>query len=152
MKRSSLLFLTVILALCAWFASDAQWGRPLFTRLFSGELSALGESSLSFMEDLRFKDFEKAASYHHPEDREKVDIPRLIERLFKIKPEFLDIMDYRILDSALDSSGTRARVKVKAKVHVLNRDDIREPEFILYYHKDPDGNWYMELESSLRGP
>ena len=152
MKRSSLLFLLVVLGLAAWFAGDAQWGRPLFKNLFSGELSSLDESSLSFMEDLRFKDFEKAASYHHPDDREKVDIPKLIERLFRIKPEFLDIMDYQVLDSALDSSGTRARIKMKAKVHVLNRDDIREPEFLLYYHRDDAGNWYMELESSLRGP
>ncbi len=33
-------------------------------------------------------------------------------------------------------------------MHVLNTDEIRNPEAILYYHKK-DGNWYMELESSL---
>ncbi len=152
MKRSSLLFIVIILGLTAWFAHDGQWGRSLFPNLFSGELADLGERSLSFMEDIRFKDFQKAASYHHPEDREKVDIPKLIERLFKIKPEFLDIMDYQVLTSSLDSSKTRARVKLKAKVNLLNSDKIREPEFILYYHKRSDGNWYMELESSLRGP
>lgn len=152
MKRSSLLFLMIILGLLAWFAHDGRWGRSLFSDLFSGELADLEKRSLAFMEDIRFKDFEKAASYHHPEDREKADIPKLIERLFKIKPELLDLMDYQVLSSSLDSSKSRARVKLKAKVNLLNSDKIREPEFILYYHKNKGGNWYMELASSLHGP
>ena len=152
MKRSTLLLALVLLGIFLFLARDARLGGDLFSGLFSGELTELSKRSLSFMEDLRFKDFEKAASYHRPEDRERADIPRLIERLFKIKPEFLDIMDYQVLDSSLDSSGRRARVKLKAKVHLLNSDEIREPEFILYYHKDDAGQWYMELESSLHGP
>jgi hypothetical protein len=101
------------------------------------------------MEDIKFKDFNKAASYHSPEDQEEVDIPKLMERLFKIKPELLDVMEYSILDSTLDSTGTRGRVKMKAKVNVLNSGKIKNPEFILYYKKEGD-EWFMELESSLR--
>jgi hypothetical protein len=33
---------------------------------------------------------------------------------------------------------------------VLNANDIREPEIMLYWFKDPTEGWVMELESSLR--
>ena len=99
--------------------------------------------------DTQFKDFVKAATYHTPEDQEQVDIPHLIERLFKIKPEFLDIMKYEITDVDIDKSGTRARVKTHSIVKVLNTDKIEEPDIIFYWHKQ-DGQWYMQLESSLQ--
>jgi len=103
-----------------------------------------------FLEDIQFKDFEKAASYHSREDRKTVNIPNLIERMFGIKPEFLDIMRYEIVKVQLDSSGKRARVKTKTTVKLLNTKEIREPEIMLYFFKDPAEGWVMELESSLR--
>ena len=149
MKKSTLAFVLVLLLLGAYFSYDSNWGRSLWTGLVSKDRQVLNDRALSFMEDIRFKDFEKAASYHHPEDQEKADIPRLIERLFKIKPELLDIMEYHILETALDSTGKRARVKISSKVHLLNSDEIKQPEMILYFH-NRDEKWYMELESSLR--
>ena len=56
---------------------------------------------------MQFKDFGKAATYHSEEDQESVDIPKLLERLFKIKPEFLDIMKYEITDVDIDKNGIR---------------------------------------------
>lgn len=149
MKKSSLAFVVVLLALGAFFAYDAQIGPSFFKQLFSGDKGLVDQISLAFMEDIRFKDFDKAASYHHPEDQTKVDIPKLIERMFKIKPEMLDIAEYDIMETSLDTSGNRARVKLKAKVHILNAKETKNPEIILYYHKK-EGKWYMELESSLR--
>jgi hypothetical protein len=149
MKKSTVAFIVVLLALGAFFAMDARKeGFSLF-RLFSEDKKTIERMTLSFMEDIQFKDFDRAASYHHPDDRQKHDIPKLIERLFQIKPELLDIMEYKILESDLDSSGNRGRVKVKTKVHRLNTDDFRDAELMFYYHKK-DGNWHMELESSLR--
>ena len=149
MKKSTVAFVLIILALGAYFAYDAQWGRSFFLGLFSEEKKIVNELSLSFMEDIKFKDFEKAATYHSPEDQKEINIPRLIEKIFKIKPELLDIMDFRILETSLDSSRKRGRVKVKAKVHTLNSDKIEHPEMILYFH-NKNGKWYMELESSLK--
>ncbi len=149
MKKSTIAFILVILLLAGYFAFNAEWGRTILTGFFSEDLKIIREKSLSFMEDIRFKDFDKAASYHHPDDRERADIPKMIERLFKIKPELLDIMEYEILDATLDSSKERGRVKVKSKVGLLNADKIKTPEMILYYHKK-DEKWYMELESSLK--
>jgi len=149
MKKSTVAFVLVVLAVGGYILYDSQWGRSLLMGIFSEDLARIEEISLAFMEDIEFKDFNKAASYHSPEDQEEVDIPKLMERLFKIKPEFLDVMEYTILDSTLDSTGTRGRVKMKAKVNVLNSGKIKNPEFILYYKKEGEA-WFMELESSLR--
>jgi len=149
MKKSTVAFVLVALAVGGYILYDSQWGRSVLMGIFSEDLARIEEISLAFMEDIEFKDFNKAASYHSPEDQEKVDIPKLMERLFKIKPEFLDVMEYTILDSTLDSTGTRGRVKMKAKVNVLNSGKIKNPEFILYYKKEGEA-WFMELESSLR--
>jgi hypothetical protein len=149
MKKSTVAFVLAALAVGGYILYDSQWGRSVLMGIFSEDLARIEEISLAFMEDIEFKDFNKAASYHSPEDQEEVDIPKLMERLFKIKPEFLDVMEYTILDSTLDSTGTRGRVKMKAKVNVLNSGKIKNPEFILYYKKEGEA-WFMELESSLR--
>ena len=149
MKKSTVAFVMVALVVGGYIFYDSQWGRSVLMGFFSEDLARIEEISLAFMEDIKFKDFNKAASYHSPEDQEEVDIPKLMEQLFKIKPELLDVMEYTILDSTLDSTGTRGRVKMKAKVNVLNSGKIKNPEFILYYKKEGD-KWFMELESSLR--
>lgn len=149
MKKTNLAFLLVLLLVGGYFLAASEQGRTLLRDLFSGDRGVIDRISLSFMEDIKFKDFKKAASYHHPEDREKADIPKRIERLFKIKPELLDIIEYRILETTLDTSGGRGRVKLSAKVNLLNQDRIEQPEMILYYYKR-DGEWYMELDSSLQ--
>jgi hypothetical protein len=150
MSKSTVALILVILGVGAYIFYDSQWGRSIYLGLFSEDLQLIEAISMSFMEDVQFKDFDKAVSYHSPEDREKIDIPRLMRKLFMIKPELIDVMDYSVLESSLDSTGTRGRVKVKAKVNVLNSDKIKHPEVILYFHKKGD-QWYMELESSLRG-
>ena len=106
--------------------------------------------TLNFLEDLRFKDFEKAATYHSPSDQEKVDIPQLIEDVFYIKPEFLDIMRYEITKVELDSTGTRGRVTTHTVAKALNADEIKDLDIIFYWSQDAKGQWYMRLESSLR--
>lgn len=121
-------------------------GMPL-----GGERAVLRETVRSFLEDIQFKDFGRAASYHAPDKRDTVDIPFLLERLFLQKPESLDIMDYEIVFAKVDSTGKRARVKSRVKVKNLAKGDIRDQEFILFFHRDsPSAPWHMELESSLR--
>jgi len=109
----------------------------------------LEEMSLKFLEDLRFKDFQHAASYHSTEDRKKVNIPQKIEQWFMVKPEQLDIMRYEVMRTDVDSTGLRGRVKVKTVIKILNTSEIKEPEMMLYWFKDPTEGWIMELESSL---
>jgi hypothetical protein len=116
-----------------------------------GERALLRNVAMRFIEDIQFKDFDNASSYHAPDRQESVDIPYLIERLFAVKPEALDIMDYEIVFAKVDSTQLRARVKTRIKVKELVRDRIREQELILYFYRDSlDAPWYMKLESSLR--
>ncbi len=116
-----------------------------------GDRALVRKLATSFWEDVRFKDFKQAASYHLAEVRDTVDIPFLLERLFLQKPELLDILGYEILDSELDSTGNRARVKTTLKVKDLVKEELRDQEVVLYFHrKSASEPWYMELESSLR--
>ncbi len=116
-----------------------------------GDRGALRRIALSFLEDIQFKDFVSAASYHAPDIRDSVDIPFLIQRLFTVRPEALDIMDYDVVFAEIDSGGLRARVKLRVKVKLLMNALIEEQELILYFERDSvDDPWYMKLEDSLR--
>lgn len=116
-----------------------------------GDRGKLRRIALDFMEDIKFKDFVNAASYHAPELIETVDIPFLIQRLFAVKPEALDFMDYEVVFAEIDSSGLRARVKLRVKAKLLLDGRIEERELILYFHRDTTSDpWYMRLEDSLR--
>ncbi len=116
-----------------------------------GDRGALRRLALSFLEDIQFKDFVSAASYHAPDIRDSVDIPFLIQRLFTVRPEALDIMDYDVAFAEIDSGGLRARVKLRVKVNLLMNARIQEQEVILYFERDSvDDPWYMKLEDSLR--
>lgn len=149
MKKSTIIFIAVILVIGGYLAYEWQKSDNIFSSFMSPDLGEVQTMTLSFLEDIKFKDFKTAASYHSLKDQKKVNIPVLIERKFKIKPEFLDIMEYKVLEKSLDSTGKRARVKVMTTINVLNTGKIKKPELIFYFHKR-SGKWYMELESSLK--
>jgi len=116
-----------------------------------GDQGALRRLALDFLEDIQFKDFESAARYHAPDLIETVDIPFLIQRLFAVRPEALDFMDYEVVFADIDSSDLRARVKVRVKAKLLLDERIEERELILYFDRDSAASpWYMKLEDSLR--
>ncbi len=103
---------------------------------FNSDIGIVRETSKTFMEDLQFKDFRSSSLYHHKLEKDRVDIGRTLEKLFLVKPEMLDIKDYRIVKAEVDSSGDRARVLVESRYRRLNFDD--EPntgEIILYWMK-----------------
>ncbi|MCP4808760.1 MAG: hypothetical protein GY913_16075 [Proteobacteria bacterium] len=115
-----------------------------------GDTAQLRRDSLSFWEDVQFKDFDSAAEYHEEHLQDDVDIPYLLERLFMLKPEFLDILSYEVVFVDIDSSGMRARVKCRVQVKDLLKEKQRTQEIIFYFYKlDEDGPWFMKLESSL---
>lgn len=114
----------------------------------SGELRRTAES---FWEDLQFKDYSAAAAYHAPDLQDAVDIPFLIQRIFLLKPEMLDIMEYEIVMVDIDKSGNRARLRTRLKVKDLTRNKVKEQQVMLYFARDDaDSPWYMRLEDSLR--
>lgn len=151
MKKVGLIFAALVLLAVVLLAFNSRRGVDVGgVSLGSGDVGYLQKRTNDFLEDIQFKDFEKAASYHSAEDRKDVNIPKLIERIFAVKPEFLDIMRYEILKVDLDSTGNRARVKTRTVIKILNKNEVREPEIIFYWFKDPKEGWVMDLESSLR--
>ncbi len=129
----------------AYLQSQQLNQAPLSTVL-SGDKQSIVQTSQHFMEDLKYKDFKAAAKYSLPEQQATLDMPALIERLFQVKPEFLDIQKYTV--TATDQSGERARVHLNAHIKILNTDESRIPEIILYYKKK-NGQWYMDFASSV---
>ena len=119
--------------------------------LLGGDRGDLRRVALAFLEDIQFKDFTSAAGYHSPETRDSVDIPFLIQRLFTVRPEALDIMDYEVVFAEIDESGLRARVKLRVTVKLLLNALINEREVILFFERETVNDpWYMKLEDSLR--
>lgn len=147
-----LIALTLVLGGAYLAAAHLSGGAfPTLGLPLGGDLGQLRETAKRFMEDIQFKDFKAAAQYHAPDKRDTVDIPYLLQRLFVVKPEALEIMDYEVAMADLDSSGDRARVKLRVKANDLVREKILTREFVLYFKRaDAASPWYMELEDSLR--
>ena len=101
-----------------------------------------------FLDDIKFKDFAHAATFHTAEDQEKRDIPTLIERKFAVKPELLDIRTHDVLAVEIMSTGERAKVRTIVHVTLLNTGQTRDVDAVFYWQKI-DGVWYMDLQSSL---
>jgi len=152
--KKALTALMVLALLLGGYLGAAHVSGGAFSTLglaLGGDRGALRRIALQFLEDIQFKDFVSAASYHAPDLRDSVDIPFLIQRLFTVRPEALDIMDYDIVFAEIDSSQLRARVKARVKVKLLVNELIQERELILYFERDSVTDpWHMKLEDSLR--
>lgn len=152
--RRWLIALSVLAALSAGYVAGAHLSGGAWPTLglpIGGDRARLRRTTRSFWEDIQFKDFERAASYHSEEKRESVDIPYLLERMFLLRPEALEIMSYEVVLAEVDSTGLRARVKTRVKARDLVRERVEEREVMLYYHRAAmDAPWHMELETSLR--
>jgi hypothetical protein len=147
------LVLVLVLALGGagwWFFAFGPAAHAPVAVLLNPETRKLGQLSRAFLEDVKFKDFKAAARYSTPEDREKADIPALIERLFQVKPELLQIDNIEVVAADVDSTGQRARTKLKTDVKLLNTNELRHPEILLYWKKAERGAWFMDLASSLK--
>lgn len=122
---------TIVVALLGGAVAYVVYFKP-----FRPGVATVNKLSRKWMEDLQFKDFRSSSLYHHKLDRHRVDIGRALERLFLVKPELLDIKDYRVVDTHIDSTGRRARVRVKAKYQRLNKDKKpQEADLMLYWMK-----------------
>ena len=151
--KKILIPLALLIAIAGGYIGLSHFSGGAFPTLglpIGGDEGHLRTVTTQFWEDIQFKDFDKAASYHPPDKQDDVDIPYLIERMFILKPEGLDIISYEIVFAEVDSSGLRARVKSRVKVKNLVNNDINDREIMLYYFRDStDSPWFMKLESSL---
>lgn len=140
---ASVLLLVVALGLLIGLK---PYGFDLFgvAKVWDPEQAIVYEKAERFLEALKYKDFATAAAFHNWEDEQKADIPKLIERLFKVKPEQLNIRDVKITGVDFDEGHQRARTHFTAITELLNstqndeeQNREREVEGILYWHKRP---------------
>jgi len=158
MKSAAILVLVLGLAGAALYLTSSQGGPSGVSALvLSPDKALLRDRTLEFLEDIKFKDFKKASTYHLEATQKARDIPALIQRIFRIRHEVLDIQSYEVLEVELDRSKKRGRVRTLVYFHILGDRDVRESEeshrdteILFYWFKQPDGSWTMELESSLR--
>lgn len=156
MRKTTVVTISIIAVLAA--------GGALFLLdPFNPDAGTVGDLSDRFMEDVQFKDFRQSSLYHHELERDRVDVGRSIEQLFMVKPEMLDLMEYRIVKSEVDSTGDRARVKVRTRYEILNKGDgPQDGELLLYWIKRhpncplgatcPDGKCVDEFGNVLMKP
>jgi len=113
------------------------------------EKHELKEMSMRFFECIKFKEFGEAADFHNAEDKKSADIPKMLEGLFQVPPENMDINDIYVVTTEINSSGVLAKVKLQMSVKMLNTGKQKNPEVNLFWKKEND-KWYLKLKSSLR--
>ncbi|MEQ8171323.1 MAG: hypothetical protein ABRQ38_20700 [Candidatus Eremiobacterota bacterium] len=151
MKKLGILIFLLIIIAAVVFVAGSRYSIKLgnINLAINQDKDILAGKITSFLEDVEFKDFKKAATYHNEEDQKNANIPRLIEEKFLVKPEFLDIIKYEVKEIEIDSSGKRSKVKTRTIFKVLNTGEVKDMEMIFYFQKADDGKWYMQLKSSL---
>jgi len=137
----------ILLALVAGGAAYAIFGG--FTPLYRSDVHIIEQKTRRFWECIQFKEFGEAAAFHSAADQKKADIPKLIEKTFKVPPEQLDIKEYQVRFAEVDSTGILGRSKTRCIVELLNAKKTRKTEAVLYWKKE-NGRWYLKLESTLK--
>lgn len=150
MKLFVLVITILILSVGVFFVAKKSYENIPLSVLLSSDLSVVAEESRKFMEDLQFKDFKSAGAHSIPDHLKTYDMPMLIERLFQIKPEFLDIQKNKILSVEKDTTDKRAKVNIESEVKVLNTNELKKPNIVLYWKKMEDNKWYLDLASSIK--
>jgi hypothetical protein len=141
-----LLFALLVLAAAAGTAFLMSEG---YLPGWQSDKAVIKRKSHRFLECLKFKEFDEAVSFHSPADiKARPDMPKLLENFFKIPHENLDIQDINIDFIEFDSTGRLAKAKTTCGVSVLNTKENKRPESVLYWKK-VDGNWYLDLRTTL---
>ena len=143
--------LTVIITMLAvgYYLSGGSLGSGKIA--LNSDAAKLRNRANLFWEDIQFKDFDAAAAHHENHLSETIDISYLVNRLFLVKPELLEILDYEIIYAKIDSSGLRGRVKYQIHYKEFVRNKFGKREIILYFYRlNNNEQWYLKLEDSLR--
>lgn len=148
-------FLVILLSLVfllsgSFFYIKLKYNDVPLSTILNFDSNNLSTESKKFIEDLQFKDFKSAGKHSIPEHLKQYDMPSLIERLFQVKPEFLDIQRTKVLSVEKDSTGKRAKVNLETDIKILNTNELKKPNIILYWKKLDDDKWYLDLASSIK--
>ncbi len=71
MKKTTLALTFILLVLGVYFYYDSRSQHSSLPIISSEDERIVNQKSMSFLEDLKYKDFDKAATYHSPRIRRK---------------------------------------------------------------------------------
>ena len=117
-----------------------------YTPWYHSDKKIIREQTRQFWEFIQFKSFDQAATLDADEDQNTT--ARLIERIFRVKPENLDIQRVDVIAVEIDSSGDLARSKSRLEGEMLNPKKAKTIEVMLFWRRDGD-MWRLKLRSSL---
>ena len=137
------LFLMVVVIAAAGGGYAIHGG---YTPLYYSDKKVIREHTRQFWEFIRFKSFDQAAEYDDDEDKETT--AKKIERIFRIKPENLDIQRIDVVSVEIDGTGDLARSKTRLEGEMLNPKRSKTIEVMLFWRRDGDA-WRLKLRSSL---
>ena len=118
-----------------------------YTPIYASDTKILREKTYRFWECIKFKSFDQAAAFDRAQDKQTT--AKLIERIFRIKPENLDIQTVDVIHEDLDRTRELGRTKTRITGEVLNPKKPMEVEVMLFWEKEGEA-WWLKLESSLR--
>ena len=137
------LFLMVVIVAAAGGGYAIHSG---YTRLYHSEKKIIREQTRQFWEFIRFKSFDQAAELDDNEDKETT--AKKIERIFRVKPENLDIQRVDVVSVEIDDTGDLARSKTRLEGELLNPKKAKTIEVMLFWRHDGEA-WRLKLRSSL---
>ncbi len=118
-----------------------------YTPLYASDKKILRDKSYRFWECIKFKSFDQAAEFDASQDKETT--ARLIERIFRVKPENLDVQEVDVMHEDLDRTGKLGRTKTRLTGEMLNPKKPMQIEVMLFWEKEGE-EWWLKLESSLK--
>ena len=117
-----LLVLVVVAAgIGLYFCADRYGVRVgSYALVLDPDRDVIHRNTRRFLEDLQFKDFKHAGTFHTEKEQSERNIPELIEKKFAIKPELLDIRHFEVLRIDISDDGDRAKSVSNVTVKFLN--------------------------------
>lgn len=115
-----------------------------------GARAELRTLTMSFWEDIKFKDYKKAASYQAETKRSESSISALVEQVFGLPAQSVDLMEFSVVEAELDSTGNRARLKSRVKAKDLVKGKVHTREVMHFFHRDtPQAAWVLDLDHTV---
>lgn len=117
---------------------------PTFGLPIGGESAVVRKQAVAFVEDLHFRDLSKAAQMLSPGEQNVDALQALLQRMFNANPAQLDLGECVVDKVEVDSTETRARVKLKVRAKDLTSGRTLQPEMLLFFRRaKTTDSWYL---------
>jgi wobble nucleotide-excising tRNase len=93
---------------------------------------------------LHFRDLAKASQAFAPAEQNVEAVQAFLQRVFNANADQLDLTECNVDNIEMDSTGTRARVKLRVKAKNLTTGKVLQPEILIFFKRGKaDQRWYL---------